>query len=123
MTNPHVEVCVDPRRGENSVGGGDFLCGSDGFASGQRAKILVLLNALVEFAQEFAAITRVILPRIFAVEKEADGQRLLAGHAFAKKAQATVEVGGSGFGVHTAVNETDQIGKMVIAKQPVNGSS
>jgi len=31
-----------------------------------------------------------------------------------------VEIGGGGFGIHSAVNETDEVGEMVIAKQSVN---
>jgi len=30
-----------------------------------------------------------------------------------------VEIGGGGFGIHSAVNETDEVGEMVIAKQSV----
>src|SRR6266446_509291 len=116
VTNPDVEIGVDPRGGENSAGGGDFLGGSDGFAGGQRAEILITLNAFVKFAQEFAAVAGVILPGIFAVEKQADGQRLLARDAFAEKTQTSVQVGGSGFAGHAAVDEADQVREMVVAK-------
>ena len=48
------------------------------------------MNASVEFAQNLAPIARIVFPGIFAVEKQADGQRLLARHAFAEKTQAAV---------------------------------
>src|ERR1700687_2838283 len=34
VPTPDVEIGVDPRSGENSGGGGDFLGGGDGFAGG-----------------------------------------------------------------------------------------
>src|SRR5713101_4495520 len=66
VTNPDVEIGVDPRGGEDSASGRYFLVGRDGFAGGQRSKILIGLNSFVEFAQELAAVAGVVLPGIFA---------------------------------------------------------
>src|SRR5216684_9242869 len=44
VTDPNVEIGVDPGGGENSGGGGNFLGGGDGFAGGQRAEVLIILN-------------------------------------------------------------------------------
>src|SRR5258708_16106623 len=74
-------------------------------------------------AQEFAPIAGVILPSIFAVEKQTDGQRLLARHAFAEKTQAAVQVRGGGFAIHAAVDEADEVREMVIAEQSGDGTS
>src|SRR6266852_4672221 len=69
VTDPNIEIGVDPRSGEDSGGRGKFVGGGDSFAGRQRAEILSILNAFVKIAQEVAAAAGVILPGIFAVEK------------------------------------------------------
>src|SRR6266446_6774906 len=116
VTDPDLKIGVDSGGGEVSADSRNFLGGGDGSVGGQRAEILIILNTFVKFAQEFAAVAGVIFPGIFAVEKQADGQRLLARDAFAEKTQTSVQVGGSGFAVHAAVDEADQVREMVVAK-------
>src|SRR5580692_2930116 len=107
MTNPDIEVGVNPGSGKNSAGRGDSARRGNGFAGGECAEVIVVRDATVEFAKELAAIARVIFPGIFAVKKKADGKRILALHGFTNVAQAGVEILGRGGAVHAAVHEAD----------------
>ena len=66
--------------------------------------------------QEFAAVAGVILPGIFAVENQRQCQRAARVHAFDDNADAPIEVLGGVGGVHAAIDEADQIGKIMISK-------
>src|SRR5207247_10877724 len=119
--NPHVEICVDSRGGENSSGGGNSAGGGDGFGCSKRAEILVVLDASVKLAEKRAAVPWIVFPGVFAVEEETDRERLIGLHCFSEVPHAGVEVGGIGLGIHSALNVRDEVGQVVIAKQ--TGSS
>ncbi len=116
MADPDVKVGIDPRTGRDSLHRGDFARFTQGFADGEGADVRVARNPPVELAQKFAAVAGVILPGIFAVENQRQGQRAARVHAFGDGADAAVEVFGGRARVHAAVNEADQIGKIMIAK-------
>src|SRR6266478_583996 len=80
-------------------------------------------DASVKFAEERASVARVVFPGIFAVEEKTNGERLIARHVFTEMAHAAVEIGSGGFGVHAAVDKTDEIGQVMIAKQSRDGFS
>ena len=120
MTDPDVEIGVDPRRGENSRCDGNFTSGGDGFAGGEGPEILVALDAPIKLAEKGAAVARIVFPGVFAVEKKTNRKRLIAQHGFSQLAHAIVEIRRSGFGVHAAINEADEIGKMVVTEQTGN---
>src|SRR5258708_26265427 len=44
-------------------------------------------------------------------------------HGFSEMAHSSVEIGRCGFGFHAAVNKTDEVGQVVIAKQSRNAIS
>src|SRR5260370_31181463 len=117
MADPHVEIRVDPRSGKNSGGSWNFTAGGNGCAGCQRAEILVALNASVKLAEEDASVPSVVLPGVFAIEEKANCERLIALHGFSEMAHSNVEIRRGGFRVHAAVDETDKIGQVVIAKQ------
>src|SRR5260370_29353437 len=117
MADPDVEIGVDPGSGENAGGGGKIAGGANRFRRSERAEILIALDACIKLAEKRAAVPRVVFPGIFAVEKKTNGQRLIARHALSEMAHAIVKIGSSGFGVHAAVDETDEGREMVIAKQ------
>ena len=123
MADPHVEIRVDPGSGENSSGGGNFAGGGNGFAGGQRAEILVALDASVKLAEEGASVSGVVFPGIFAVQKKTNREGLIAVHGFSEMAHSNVEIRRGCFGVHAAVNKTDKVGQVVIAKQSRNAIS
>src|SRR5258708_17152107 len=116
MADPDVEIGVDPGSGENSGGGGKIAGGANRFRRSDRAEILIAPDACIKLAEKSAAVPRVVFPGIFAVEKKTNGQRLIARHALSEMAHAIVKIGSSGFGVHAAVDETDEVREMVIAK-------
>src|SRR5437879_4686106 len=116
MANPHVEIGVDPGSGENPCGGGKRAGSGNRFGRGKGAKILIALDARVKLAKKRAAVSWVVFPGIFAVEKKANGEWLIARHVFSQMAHAVVQVGCSGFRVHAAVDKTDEIREMMIAK-------
>jgi hypothetical protein len=120
IPNPHIKIGVDPGRWENSGGSGEFAGGSNGLGRRERAEVLIPLDAAVKLAEKRASVLGVVFPSIFAIEKKANGEWLIAAHGFSQVAHAIVEIGGSGFGVQAAVNETDEVGEMVIAKQSAN---
>src|SRR5213595_3066639 len=95
-SNPYVEVGVNPRRGEDAVVLWNLFRGGDCFADRHRGEIGIVLNLSVKFPQEFAAVSRVILPSVFTVKEQADCQRSSAGNTFAQKPQPSVQIGGSG---------------------------
>src|SRR5271165_1496426 len=68
--DPDIEVGVDPRPGYQppQVTEVARLVARDGLADGHRLNLVVMLQGIVEAAQEFAPRLGVILPRIFAVE-------------------------------------------------------
>src|SRR6266436_8043591 len=123
MADPHVEIRVDPGRGKNSGGDGNFAGGGNGLGGGQRTEILVTLDASVKLTEEGASVPRVVFPGIFPIEEKTDGERLIALHGFAEMAHSIVEIGGCGFGVHAAIDKTNKIGQVVIAKQSCNAIS
>src|SRR5260370_25431399 len=92
-------------------------CRTNRLAGSERTKILVVLDAAIKFAQELTAVPRVIFPGVCSIEKKRNGERLIALNAFSEMAHPKVQVRGGGLGVHAAVNETDQIGQVVIAEQ------
>src|SRR6266478_2813442 len=109
MADPHVKVGVDPGGRENSGSGGNFTGCGNGLAGGERAEILIALDTGVEFAEESAAVARVIFPGVFAVEKKTDGERVIARHVVTEMTQPTMEIRGGFLCVHAAVNETDEV--------------
>src|SRR5690349_3819626 len=121
MSDPHIEISVDPGSGENSRIGGDFASRSNRFACRQGTEVLIPGDSSVELAQEFAAIPGVIFPGVFAIEKQANRQGLRGSHTFAKFAKPSVQIGGGVLTVHAAVYKSDEVGKMVVAKKPSNG--
>src|SRR5260370_3799500 len=92
-------------------------CRTNRLAGSERTKILVVLDAAIKFAQELTAVPRVIFPGVCSIEKKRNGERLIALTGFAGMAHPKVQVRGGGLGVDAAVNETDQIGQVVIAEQ------
>src|SRR5580704_14102290 len=68
-----------------------------------------LIHEAGKLVQEFPPVSRVILPRVFAVQKNAHCQRLVALHIFADVAQPAVQVRCRHFAVHPAVDESHQI--------------
>src|SRR5260370_31900870 len=116
MANPHIEIGVDPGSGENPWSAGKRSGGGNRFGRRKGAKILIALDARIKLAKKRTAVPRVVFPGIFAVEIKANGEGLIARHVFSQVAHAIVKVGCSGFGVHAAVDETDTIRKMAIAK-------
>src|SRR5260370_12177768 len=108
---------VDPRSGKKSGGSWNFTGGGNGFAGGQRAEILVALNASVKLAEEGAPVPGVVFPGIFAIEEKTNREVPIALHGFSEMAHSNVEIRRGGFGVHAAVSETDKIGEGVFAKQ------
>src|SRR5207344_3184499 len=117
VANPNVKIRIDPRSWKDSAGLRNFASGSNGLRSRQSLKIGICLNAAVKFTKKFPAVARVVFPGVLAIEKKTDGYRVFALHALANGAQAGVKVGGTGFGVHPAVNKTDQIGNAVITEE------
>src|SRR4029077_85737 len=117
VPNPNIEVRVDPRGREDSTRGAHFPSRRERLACGERAKIRVSFDALVELAQEFAPVTGIVFPGIFTIEKERDRQWLGALHALSERTQTTVQILRRGLSVHSAVDETDQVGKMVIPEE------
>src|SRR6266481_4098708 len=116
VSDPHVEVRIDPGGWKDSSRRGHFAGGRDRFADGKGAKILVTFDALVELAQKLASVARVVFPGVFTVEKQTNRERLGALHALAERPQSSMKVLRSGFSLHPAVDKPDQIGKMVIAE-------
>ena len=123
MADPHIKIRVDPRCGKNSGGDGNFTGGGNGLGGGQRAEILVTLDASIKLTEEGASVPRVVFPSIFAIEEKTDGERLIALHGFTEMAHTIVEIGGRGFAVHAAVDKTNKIRQVVIAKQSCNAIS
>ena len=117
VADPDVEIGVDPGCRENPAVVGSVFCGGNRFAGGERAKIRIARYSLVEFAQKFATVARVIFPRIFAIEENGNRERVGALHTVSDVAKLAVQIGGGGFLVHAAVDESDEIGELVIAKQ------
>src|SRR5258708_28954877 len=107
VANPNVKIRVDPGCREDGLRFGNFSGGGDGFARSQRAEIRISLNAAIKFTQKFAPISRIVLPGIFPIQKKANGKRLLALYAFANRAQSAVKIGGTRFGIHSAVYKSD----------------
>ncbi len=118
VTDPDIEIRVDPGRGENSFhdrrSGVGFHC----FARGERANFGIVLNSAVELAEEFASVPGVVFPGVFPVENHADGGSAALRFAIADRADAAMQILGCGHGVHAAVDEPDQIGNVVIAEEP-----
>src|SRR6266567_8038619 len=117
MADPHVEVGVDPGCGENPGSGGNFTGYGNGFAGGECAEVLIALDPDVKFAQEPAAVARVIFPSVFAVEKKTDGERVIDRHAFTEMTQPIMEICRGFLCIHAAVNETDEVCQVVVPKQ------
>src|SRR5581483_5156595 len=88
VTDPNVEIRVDPGSGENAVVRGNITCGGNGFAGGERAEIGIILNA----AKKFAAVSRVVFPGVFAIEEKADGKGLRRLNAVSEGAEPAVKV-------------------------------
>ena len=83
MANPNIEIRVDPGSGENSGVRRNNAGGGDRFRRGERPKILISVDSAVKFAQEFAAISGIVFPGVFAVQKQANREWLRGLHAFA----------------------------------------
>ncbi len=117
VSDPHVEIRVDPGSGENAAVRGHVLRRSDGFGCGERAEVLIARDAPVKFTQEFATVARVIFPGVLAIQKKTDREGIRALRAFTEIAQLFVQILRGGFRVHPAVDEADQIGELMIAKE------
>src|SRR5207245_4287617 len=111
-------ICVDPRCREYSAGGWNLAGSGNGFAGGQCAEILVALDSSVKFAEEGAPVARVVFPGVFAVEEKTNGERLIRPDSLAETAHSIVEIGGGRLGIHAAVDEANEVGQVVVAKQP-----
>src|SRR5260370_7125969 len=116
MADPHVEIRVDPGRGKNSGGDGNFAGGGNGLGGGQRTEILVTLDASVKLTEEGASVPRVVFPGIFPIEEKTDGERLIALHGFAGMAHSIVEIAAGGFCVHPLIAQTTKTTHVVTAK-------
>src|SRR5229473_672671 len=116
MADPHVEIGVNPGSGENPGSGGKRAGGGNRFGRREGAKILIALDACVKLAKKRPAVPGVVFPGIFAVEKNTNGEGLIARHVFSQMAHAIVKIGCSRSGVHAAIDKTDKIREVVIAK-------
>src|SRR5579859_895865 len=117
MADPDVKVCVNPGRRKNSGARRNVARCGDGFAGSERPDILICLHAAVEFAQKLAPVPRKILPGIFAIEKNANRQRLGRLHPLAKIPKLAVKVRSCVFSAHPAVDEADEVREMMVAKK------
>ena len=115
--NPHVEIGVDPGRGENSVVARDFSGGRGGLARRQRLNIGIVVDSPVKLPQKFAAVAAEIFPRIFSVQNQGNGQRAPDVDSLPDRANALVQILGRRIRIHAAVNEADQVRKIMIAKK------
>src|SRR5579871_80444 len=116
-SDPDIEICIDPGRGKDSGVLRNFARRGDRFADRERREVRIALNAAIKFTQKISAVSRVIFPGIFAVEKKTNCQRTGGRNFFAKKAKPSVQIRSSGFAVHAAINECNQVGKMVVAEK------
>src|SRR5258707_12660021 len=89
---PIFKIRVDPRRRENSTGGRNVVRGCDRFTGGERAKILIVRDAAVELTEKFTTVARVIFPGIFAVEEDANRERIRTTHHIREIAEFPVQV-------------------------------
>src|SRR6266436_3204371 len=69
VPDPDIEIRINPGRGENprihrNIAG----CGNR-FGRSEGPKIMVPLDAAVEFTQKFAAVPRIVFPGIFAIQE------------------------------------------------------
>src|SRR5262249_3220189 len=92
VSNPDVEVRIDPRRWENPSYRRFFRNRCRGLTRRECAEIRIALHALIELTQKFATVPWVILPRILSVEKNADGDRSGRCQAIGQRPQPTVQI-------------------------------
>src|SRR5205085_10826562 len=91
VSDPNIEISVNPGTRENFADHGNLSRSSYGFARGEGAEIRIGLDTTVKLAQEFAAVAGVIFPGVFAVEKKTNRERLIAGDFFAEHAQTRMK--------------------------------
>ena len=118
VPDPHVEIRVNPRRGKDVRHGRNLRGRRNRLGPRQRADVWIVLDTAVELAQKPAPIFREVFPSILAIQENADRYRLSRLHMLSDEPQPPVQVRGRGFRVHTAIDETDEIGNMMIAEEP-----
>src|SRR5580692_2846733 len=109
VANPHVKIRINPRGWKNSAAPRDIPGSRNSLSRGECTKILVSLDSAVKFAQKFTAISWIVFPGVFAIEKQANRERLPGLHAFANLTKTAVQIGGGVFAAHPAVDEADKI--------------
>ncbi len=117
VANPNIEIRVNPGSGENPRVGWNVARRGNRLGRSERPEILISLDAPVKFAQKLAAIPRIVFPGIFAIEKQAHREGLSGLHVFSKRSKPAMQIRGGILAIHAAINETDEIGKVVIAKK------
>ena len=86
-------------------------------ADSQRADIRIVLQ-LVEAAQEFPAVPRIVFPRVFAIQNQAHRRGSPIRLPIADRANPPMQIFRRRFRSHAAVDEPDQVRKIVVAKEP-----
>ncbi len=121
--DPDIEVGVDPGAREDVVQRlrrhqAERLAGGDG------AKSRVVADALVEFAEERAAVEVIVFPRILAVEDDGhEGVAAGGQNARAILADAVQEIGGGMGRFHLGIDEADQVAHEMIAEDQPHGAA
>src|ERR1035438_1384494 len=107
MADPDVKIGVDPRCGENTVGGRHFRGCCDGFAGGKCAEVRIALHQAVKLAKKLTPVAGVIFPGVLSVEKQTNRDRRYTRSALCEVAQAAMEIDGGSTRIHAAINEPD----------------
>ena len=114
-SDPNIKVGVDPRT-RNDVRERPRLNGFRGFTRRQGPEAGIGGDPAVKGAQKFAAVSREKLPGVLAVENNGDHGRPLPGAARGG-VNAPVEVLGGRPGGHSRIDETNQVGKLVVPEE------
>ncbi len=109
--DPDVEIRVDPGARKNSLQRLGFkFCQRLG--NGERFHIGVGGNAPIEFPQKRAAVFRIPLPGVFAIENDGHQRRAISGVL----PNAVEEMAGGIRRAHPRIFETDQVAEVMIAE-------